>query len=82
VNEHMLSSAQASGWTSPRSAGRTGQLGPGALTNVEDFFSWGERVLAPADGTVVSVVNDQPDNPLGTKDAEHPGGNYVVHQSC
>ena len=42
-------------------------------TSVEDFFSWGEPVLSPAGGTIVSVVNDLPDNPLGTRDTEQSG---------
>ncbi len=79
VNQHMTVPAQAFGLDFAK-VGGTGQrqLARGAPTKVEDFFSWGEAVLAPADGVVVSIVNDRPDNPLGTRDAEQPAGNHVV----
>jgi len=79
VNQHMTVEAQAFGVDFAKVGGASQrQLALGTPTKVEDFFSWGEPVLAPADGTVVSVVNDRPDNPLGTKDAEHPAGNCLV----
>lgn len=79
VNQHMTVPAQAFGLDFAKVGGAgQRQLASGAPTKVEDFFSWGEAVLAPADGAVVSIVNDRPDNPLGTKDAEQPAGNHVV----
>ena len=79
VNEHMRSSAQAFGMDFAKVGGvGQRQIAQGNAASVEDFYSWGEPVLAPADGAVVSVVSDRPDNPLGTKDEEQPGGNYVV----
>lgn len=79
VNQHMTVGAQAYGVDFAKVGGPSQrQLALGTPTKVEDFFSWGEPVLAPADGAVVSVVNDLPDNPLGTKDTEHPAGNYLV----
>lgn len=49
----------------------------------EDFWAWGQPVLSPANGTVVGVVNDQPDlapnTSLGDRNAaENPAGNHVV----
>jgi hypothetical protein len=79
VNQHMASAAQAFGIDFAKVGGASQrQLAPGTPTKVEDFFSWGEPVLAPCDGTVIAAVNDLPDNPLGTKDPAHPAGNYVV----
>jgi hypothetical protein len=79
VNQHMTVGAQAFGVDFAKVGGPSQrQLTLGTPSKVEDFFSWGEPVLAPAAGTVVSVVNDRLDNPLGTKDAEHPAGNYLV----
>jgi murein DD-endopeptidase MepM/ murein hydrolase activator NlpD len=79
VNQHMTVIAQAFGLDFAKVGGAgQRQLASGTPTKVEDFYSWGEPVLAPADGVIVSVVNDRPDNPLGTKDAAQPGGNYVV----
>jgi hypothetical protein len=82
VNIHMSSVAQAFGIDFVKVGGPTErELAHSATpTKVEDFFSWGERVLSPADGTVVSVVNDRPDNPLGVKDPDHPAGNFLVLQ--
>jgi murein DD-endopeptidase MepM/ murein hydrolase activator NlpD len=79
VNAHMMSAAQAYGVDFAKVGGRMDrELARGTPRTIQDFFSWGEPVLAPADGTVVTVVNDQPDNPLGVKDAAHPAGNHVV----
>lgn len=40
----------------------------------EDFFAWGQPLRAPADGTVVSVYNAQPDNTvIGTENLWTPG---------
>jgi len=83
VNQHMRNAAQAFGidFAKVGGAGQR-QLAAGTPTKIEAFYSWGAAVLAPCDGTVVSVVNDQPDNPLGTKDPQHPAGNYVVIKSA
>jgi hypothetical protein len=79
VNQHMTVAAQAYGVDFAKVGGPSQrQLAFGTPSKIEDFFSWGEPVLSPADGTVVFVVNDRPDNPLGVKDAEHPAGNYLV----
>lgn len=79
VNQHMGVAAQAFGIDFAKVAGAgQRQLAPGTPTRVEDYFSWGEAVLSPSDGTVVSVVDDRPDNPLATKDIEHPAGNHLA----
>ncbi len=49
---------------------------------VEDFYCWGSDVLAPVDGTVLSLVDDLPDNPRGQKDAVHAAGNHVVLEAA
>lgn len=53
----------------------------------EQYYVWGQQVLAPANGKVVEVLNDQPDqkpgvplsqsNPAAFKKL-HPAGNHVV----
>lgn len=79
VNQHVSMPAQAFAVDFAKVGGVAGrQLAPGTPRKVEDFYSWGEPVLAPADGTVVSAENDRPDNPLGQKDPTHPAGNHVV----
>jgi len=80
VNIHMDSVAQAFGVDFAKVGGDTQRdlARSRTPTKLADFYSWGEAVLAPADGTIMSVVNDRPDNPLGTKDPNEPAGNYLV----
>jgi murein DD-endopeptidase MepM/ murein hydrolase activator NlpD len=80
VNQHMGVVAQWFGVDFAKVGGTSGRelTGRTPPTRVEDFFSWGEPVFAPADGQVISVTDGLPDNPLGTKDAQHPAGNHVV----
>ena len=42
------------------------------------YHCWGELILAPADGRVIEVVGDLPDQPIGTTDTAHPAGNHVM----
>jgi hypothetical protein len=45
---------------------------------VEDYYCFGQPILAPAAGTVAEAVDGLPDNPPGVMDAAHPVGNHVV----
>lgn len=45
---------------------------------VTSYASWGQPLYAPADGKVVKVVNDLPDNVLGDMAVVHPAGNHIV----
>ncbi len=81
VNHHMSLPAQAYGIDFAKVGGASGrELARGKPDSVSDFYSWGETVLAPASGTVVTVVAGLPDNPLGSKDLTNPAGNHVVIQ--
>lgn len=53
---------------------------PAGSSNREDYYAWGEDVLAAGAGTVVAVVADRPDLPIGAADPERPAGNHVVIQ--
>ncbi|WP_235338442.1 M23 family metallopeptidase [Paenibacillus wulumuqiensis] len=45
----------------------------------ESYYAFGQPVLAPADGKVVSIVNNIADNePVGEMNPRQPGGNMVV----
>lgn len=45
----------------------------------ESYYAFGSQAVAPADGKVVVVVNDIPDNdPVGTFNETQPAGNNVV----
>ena len=81
VNQHMATQSQYFGIDFVKVGGPTQrQLSRGIPTKNEDFFSWNETVVAPADGLVVAVTRDLPDNPLGVKDAQNPAGNFVAIQ--
>ena len=43
----------------------------GELTNNEDYLAYAEPVLAVADGTVVAVVSDVPDQPAARPSERH-----------
>lgn len=53
---------------------------PPSSANNEDYYAWGEDVLAAGSGTVVAVVADLPDLPVGASDPGRPAGNHVVIQ--
>jgi murein DD-endopeptidase MepM/ murein hydrolase activator NlpD len=44
----------------------------------ENYYAFGQEVIAPADGTVVEVENEQEDNVPGEMDPFNPAGNYVI----
>ncbi|MBI3819665.1 MAG: urea transporter [Planctomycetes bacterium] len=46
----------------------------------EDYFSFGEQVLAPGSGTVVAVHDGVPDSAPSAVDTAHPWGNAIVLQ--
>jgi hypothetical protein len=81
VNQHMEVAAQAFGIDFVKVGGVSNrELSQPNPKRVEDFYAWDQEVLAPIDGEVIAVVNDLPDNALGSKDVNHPAGNYVAIQ--
>ncbi|WP_179198462.1 peptidoglycan DD-metalloendopeptidase family protein [Paenibacillus amylolyticus] len=50
----------------------------GEATVNENYYAFGEPLYAAADGTVVDIKNDIPDNVPGVMNPEEPAGNYVV----
>jgi murein DD-endopeptidase MepM/ murein hydrolase activator NlpD len=44
----------------------------------ESWYGFGESVLAPADGTVVSVSDIHPDEPIGELGQTPPYGNHIL----
>ena len=45
---------------------------------LEDYYSYGQPVLAPAAGTVVWLEDGHPDQAIGSKDPAHAIGNGVI----
>src|SRR5215208_5965187 len=50
----------------------------GDPNRAESWYGFGEPVLAPADGTVVSVSDVHPDEPIGDHGQTPPYGNHIV----
>ena len=50
----------------------------GDPSQAESWYGFGEPVLAPADGTVVSVSDVQPDEPIGAIGGPHGEGNMII----
>jgi hypothetical protein len=62
---------------------KDGSLAEGDLTKLEKWATYGEPLLAVADGTVVKVVSDMPDivpgvPPTGLKINEYPGNVVII----
>ena len=47
-------------------------------TRLEQYYCFGQPILAPAAGTVVDVTNGIPDNPINAPFDSPPAGNFVV----
>jgi murein DD-endopeptidase MepM/ murein hydrolase activator NlpD len=60
---------------------RDGKTYRGEGLNLGDYYIYGRPVLAAADGTVISVVADQPESEIGAAEkVKNVGGNQVVIQ--
>jgi hypothetical protein len=57
---------------------RDGRSHAGEGAKLEDYYCYGEPVLAPATGTVVWLQDSLADNRPGRSDAAHPAGNAVI----
>jgi hypothetical protein len=44
----------------------------------EQYYVFGQAIVAPGDGTVAVAVDGFEDNPPGVMDREHPPGNHVI----
>ena len=44
----------------------------------EQYYCFGQAILAPGAGTVVAAADSLPDNKPGTRDPSHPFGNHVI----
>lgn len=76
VNHHMNTRSQWFGVDLMKTRG--GSIVKGEGLSLLDYYSWGEPVLAPADGIVRLVRDGLPDNPIGLRDEVNALGNYVV----
>lgn len=56
--------------------GGSSYQGDGA--QLEDYYCFGRPIYAPGVGTVVEIVSNLPDLPIGESDTENIAGNYVI----
>jgi hypothetical protein len=45
---------------------------------LDHYYCWNEKILAPADGRVVAAVDGLPDQAIGTTNTAQPDGNHVI----
>lgn len=57
---------------------RDGTTHTGDGKQLTQYFCYGQPILAPADGTVTSVVDSFPDQAIGTTNRSAPAGNHVI----
>jgi murein DD-endopeptidase MepM/ murein hydrolase activator NlpD len=57
---------------------RDGRTHSGEGRALTDYYCYGQPILAPAAGVVVTALDSLPDQPVGTRDAAHAAGNHVV----
>lgn len=55
-----------------------GQSFKGSGQKNEDYYAFGQEILAPCDGEVVAVVNGVKDNNIGETNTYNVGGNMVI----
>jgi murein DD-endopeptidase MepM/ murein hydrolase activator NlpD len=57
---------------------RDGHTHTGEGTRCEDYYCYGQPILAPAAGSVVWTQDSLPDNPPGKMDPAHATGNSLI----
>lgn len=76
VNNHQVAQAQHHALDIVQLRGGRSHARDGAA--LEDYYAFGQPLLAPADGIVTSVVDVYPDQRIGTVNLKHQEGNQVV----
>ncbi len=74
-NYHVVASDQRFAYDMLIVREEKSHAGDGSLN--EQYFCWGESILAPGNGTIVAAVTSLPDNAPGVMDANNPPGNHV-----
>ncbi|HEX8395514.1 MAG TPA: M23 family metallopeptidase [Longimicrobium sp.] len=57
---------------------RDGSSHSGDGSALEQYYCYGQPILAPGDGTVATVVDGLPDQRIGSMDRANPAGNHVI----
>lgn len=75
-NYHVVNAGQRFAYDFVRREYGRSHRGDGSA--LEQYYCWDEPILAPADGRVIAVVDDHPDQAIGTTNAAAPAGNHVM----
>ena len=57
---------------------RDGSSHSGDGSSNEQYYCWNQPILAPADGTITTIMDGLPDNRPGDMDPANPPGNHVI----
>jgi Peptidase family M23 len=57
---------------------RDGSSHSGDGSRLDQYYCWGQPILAPGAGTVVTLVDTLPDQQIGSRDPGNAAGNHVV----
>jgi len=75
-NYHAASPGQRFAYDLVKRVDGSSHRGDGSA--LEDYYCWNEKILAPADGTVLEAVDGLPDQAIGTRNTEAIAGNHVM----
>lgn len=75
-NYHAATPGQRFAYDLLKVVGDSSHRGDGQA--LEDYYCWNEKILAPADGTVLEAVDGLPDQAIGTRNTKAIAGNHVM----
>ena len=75
-NYHAATPGQRFAYDLLKVVGHSSHRGDGSA--LEDYYCWNEKILAPADGTVLEAVDGLPDQAIGTRNTKAVAGNHVM----
>ncbi|BCD67473.1 urea transporter [Nitratiruptor sp. YY09-18] len=53
----------------------------GSGVSLQEYYAYGQDVVAPVNGYIVDIRDDLPDNPIGVVDRIHNWGNFIIIKS-
>ena len=75
-NYHAVSRGQRFAYDLVKRVDGSSHRGDGSA--LEDYYCWNQKILAPARGTVLEVVDGLPDQAIGTRNPDAIAGNHVM----
>lgn len=75
-NYHAVSRGQRFAYDLVKRVDGSSHRGDGSV--LDDYYCWNEKILAPANGTVLEAVDGLPDQAIGTRNTDAIAGNHVM----